>query len=74
MGRVALRPLDNLMCPALSVEIGPLRGDGSDLTPVSDDEYQQRVADAITGALIFWKNQAQPPSYAAPSVSAGPGL
>jgi N-acetylmuramoyl-L-alanine amidase len=73
-GRVALRPLDNLMCPAVSIEIGPLRVDGSDATPVSDGDYQQRVAEAIAGALIFWKNQAQPPSYLPTSSStSGPG-
>ncbi len=71
-GRVALRPLDNLTCPAISVEIAPLRGDGSDPTPVSDDAYQQRVAGAIASALISWKNQAQPPG--ALSLSLAPRL
>jgi len=75
VGRVALRPLDNLMCPALSVEVGPLRGDGSDPTPVTDGDYQQRVAETIAGALIFWKNRAQPPASPAPPASgSGPGL
>jgi len=61
MGRVAMRPMDNLMCPAISIELGPLRSGGSDATPVSDAGYQQRVVDAIAGALVFWRNQAQPP-------------
>jgi len=60
MGRVAMRPLDNLMCPAISIEIATLHG-GSDATPVSDEDYQQRVAEAIAGALILWKNQAEQP-------------
>jgi len=60
IGRVAMRPLDNLMCPAISIEIATLRS-GSDVTPVSDEEYQQRVAEAIAGALVLWKNQAQQP-------------
>jgi N-acetylmuramoyl-L-alanine amidase len=64
-GRAALRPLDNLMCPALSVELAPLSSGGvssdSDAPPVTDGAYQQRVAAAIAGALIFWRNQAQPP-------------
>ena len=76
IGRVALRPLDNLMCPAISVELGPLHS-GSDTTTVSDEAYQQRVAEAIAGALVFWKNQAQPPQYltlppTAPRPGAGP--
>ena len=73
MGRAALRPLDNLMCPAISIEMGPLHS-GSDETAVSDENYQQRVAEAIAGALIFWKNQAQPPQYlTVPATSAQPG-
>lgn len=68
-GRVAMRPLDNLMCPAVSIEVGPIRSDGSDPTPLSDGDYQQRVAEAIAGALIFWKNQAQPPSSISPALS-----
>jgi N-acetylmuramoyl-L-alanine amidase len=62
MGRVAMRPLDNLTCPAISIELSGMRN-GSDVTPVSDEEYQQRVAEAIAGALILWKNQAQQPEY-----------
>ena len=73
MGRVAMRPLDNLMCPAISIEIGPLH-DGTDVTPVSDEEYQQRVAEATAGALIFWKNQAQPPANVSiPTTAPRPG-
>jgi len=60
MGHVAMRPLDNLMCPAVSIEIATLHS-GSDATPVSDEDYQQRVSEAIAGALILWKNQAQQP-------------
>jgi len=60
---VAQRPLDNLMCPAVSIEIAPQAGPGGDPVPVSDGNYQQRVVDAIAGALVFWRNQAQPPEY-----------
>ena len=61
LGRAALRPLDNLMCPAISVELAPQQSAGGDPTPVSDSTYQQRVADAIAGALVFWRSQAQQP-------------
>jgi N-acetylmuramoyl-L-alanine amidase len=57
-GRAAMRPLDNLTCPAVSVEIAPLGGGGSEKTPVTDSGYQQRVSEAVAGALIFWRNQA----------------
>jgi len=70
--RAALRPLDNLMCPAISIELAPLVVDGNDPVPVTNASYQQHVDTAIAGALIFWRNQAQPP--VTPGVrSAAPG-
>jgi N-acetylmuramoyl-L-alanine amidase len=62
--QAALRPLDNLMCPALLIELAPLTSGDSTPTPVTDPSYQQRVNAAIAGALIFWRNQAQPPVIA----------
>lgn len=62
VARVALRPLDNMTCPAIAVEVSSVHH-GSDVTQVSDEEYQQKVAEAIAGALIFWKNQAVQPEY-----------
>lgn len=61
--RAALRPLDNLMCPAISIEITLQGTAGSVSTPVSDSSYQQHIADAIAGALLFWRNQAQQPEF-----------
>jgi N-acetylmuramoyl-L-alanine amidase len=63
IARVALRPLDNLTCPAISVELAPQSNTGSDPVAVSDAVYQQRAAEAIAAALIFWRNQAQQPAY-----------
>jgi N-acetylmuramoyl-L-alanine amidase len=62
--QAALRPLDNLMCPALAIELAPLASGDATPTPVTDPSYQQRVDAAIAGALIFWRNQAQPPVMA----------
>jgi N-acetylmuramoyl-L-alanine amidase len=70
--QAALRPLDNLMCPALSVELAPLGSEDSDVTPVTDPAYQQSVDTAIAGALIFWRNQAQPPVLAPARGSSAP--
>jgi N-acetylmuramoyl-L-alanine amidase len=61
--RAALKPLDNLMCPAISIEVEALHQSGSDTIPVWNEGYQQRVADAVAGALVSWRNQAQPPEY-----------
>jgi N-acetylmuramoyl-L-alanine amidase len=62
--QAALRPLDNLMCPAIAIELAPVAAGDSSPTPVTDPSYQQRVNAAIAGALIFWRNQAQPPEIA----------
>ena len=60
MMRVMIRPLDNLTCPAISIEIGTLDEEGSKPTPVTDGGYQQRIAEAIAASLQLWRNQAQP--------------
>jgi N-acetylmuramoyl-L-alanine amidase len=65
MGRAAVKPLDNLTCPAVAVEVAPLRVEGGDTTPVNDGPYQQRVADAVAKALQVWRGHADPPPTAA---------
>jgi N-acetylmuramoyl-L-alanine amidase len=67
LGHASIRPLDNLTCPAVALELAPLLNANSDGTPVSDSGYQQRAAQAITAALISWRDHAIPP--ATPAVS-----
>jgi N-acetylmuramoyl-L-alanine amidase len=52
--------LDNLECPAVAIELAPLPVAGSDATPVTDAEYQQRVAATLTAALQAWREHAIP--------------
>jgi N-acetylmuramoyl-L-alanine amidase len=68
MGRAAVRPLDNLTCPAVAVEVAPLRVEDRDATPVNDGAYQQRVAEALARALQTWRGHADPPPTAAVEV------
>lgn len=56
--QASVRPLDSLTCPAVVVELAPV---GDDRNSVNDSDYQQRVAEALAGALIFWARQVQPP-------------
>jgi N-acetylmuramoyl-L-alanine amidase len=56
-GRAALRPLDNLTCAAVAIEVAPLLVGGADPTPASDAGYQQRVAAAVTATLRVWRDQ-----------------
>lgn len=54
----SVRPVDSLQCPALVVELAPETDDADSIT---DSDYQQRVALAIAGSLLFWPGHAQPP-------------
>ena len=55
LSRASLRPLDNLICPAVAIEIAPLTPTDAGATPVSDANYQQTVAKAIVAALTSWR-------------------
>ena len=56
----SVRPVDSLTCPALVVELAPATA--GDANSISDSAYQQKVAEAIANAMVFWKTQAQPPA------------
>jgi N-acetylmuramoyl-L-alanine amidase len=56
-------PIDSLTCPAVLIEFAPRSG-----TPVNDEGYQQKLAEAITGALVTWKTTFDPPKPVDPSV------
>src|ERR1035437_7260940 len=43
VGKAPVRPLDNLMCPAVAVERAPLPIAGSSSPPVPEEDYQHRV-------------------------------
>jgi N-acetylmuramoyl-L-alanine amidase len=55
----SVRPVDSLTCPALVIELAP--SDVGDPSSITDSDYQQKIAQALAGALVFWRNQAQPP-------------
>jgi N-acetylmuramoyl-L-alanine amidase len=65
-GSASVRPMDSLTCPALVIELAP---QGDDPDSINDESYQQHVAEAITGALVFWKDAAQPPPRLAPETT-----
>lgn len=54
-------PLDNLTCPAVVLEISPLATSSSSATPVTDADYQQRIAVALTQALTTRRGKYDPP-------------
>jgi N-acetylmuramoyl-L-alanine amidase len=62
VGRAPVRPLDNLMCPAMMIEVAPLIAAGGGVTPVTDADYQQRVVGIVTAALRTWRNHSDVPA------------
>jgi N-acetylmuramoyl-L-alanine amidase len=56
LSRASLRPLDNLTCPAVAIEIAPLDPGGSEATPVTNAAYQQNIAKAIAAAVAAWRS------------------
>jgi N-acetylmuramoyl-L-alanine amidase len=57
LGRTSLQPMDSFACPAIAVEISPLtQGNTTKAAPLTDVEYQNKIIDALTAALVQWKN------------------
>jgi N-acetylmuramoyl-L-alanine amidase len=62
LGRTTLPTLDSMSCPAIALEISPIRGPGNAITADLDDPgYQARVAEALAAALLQWKTEAHQP-------------
>jgi N-acetylmuramoyl-L-alanine amidase len=58
LSRASLRPLDNLICPAVAIEIASLDPTNSGAPPVTDATYQQNIAKAIAAGLTSWRSPA----------------
>jgi len=52
-GSAPLRPLDNLMCPAVAIEIAP----NSASISAAEPTYQQQIVVAVANALQLWRDQ-----------------
>jgi N-acetylmuramoyl-L-alanine amidase len=55
LSRASVRPVDNLTCPAVAIEIAPLTPADSDPTPITNVPYQQNIAKAIAAGLASWR-------------------
>lgn len=61
--RASAPPIDNLMCPAMAIEIAPLKSSSKNATAPTDVTYQQRVINAIaTGLASFRAHNAPAPT------------
>lgn len=60
--RASVPPIDNLICPAVAIEIAPLNSSGNATAP-TDVAYQQRIINAIaTGLASFRTHNTQAPT------------
>jgi N-acetylmuramoyl-L-alanine amidase len=62
MARASVAGLDSMACPAVAVEIAPIRSSdrGSDraiVTDVTDPQYQSQIVEALAAALLEWKTE-----------------
>ena len=67
LGRASLPGVDSMTCPAVSIEVAPLRGEDRKVTTeVTDPQYQTQVVGALAAALLEWKtdSEAEPHSGA----------
>jgi N-acetylmuramoyl-L-alanine amidase len=69
-GKAPIRPLDNLICPAVAVEMAPLVADDGTPTPATDAAYQRRVVNTLTSALKTWRSHANSPAAQASATQA----
>jgi N-acetylmuramoyl-L-alanine amidase len=52
-GTTWMRPLDNMQCPAVAVEVSPEK----DGTGADDTHYQTQVTDVVANAMLFWRGK-----------------
>jgi N-acetylmuramoyl-L-alanine amidase len=66
LGRASLPGMDSMTCPALAIEVAPIRGaDRKVVTEVTDPQYQTQVVESLAAALLEWKTDWETePSHA----------
>lgn len=58
LGRASLPGIDSMTCPALAIEVAPLRtADHKVATDVTDADYQAQVIQVLLNAIVEWKSE-----------------
>jgi N-acetylmuramoyl-L-alanine amidase len=57
LGRTSLPTLDSMTCPAIAIEIAPIRP-GAHL---DDPAYQAQIAESLAAAMLEWKTEDRQP-------------
>lgn len=58
LGRTALEPLDNFLCPAVAIELAP--STSGNTASLSDALYQGRFVSALAAAIEEWQREWKP--------------
>jgi N-acetylmuramoyl-L-alanine amidase len=56
LARASLPGVDSMTCPAVAIEVAPIRGsDRKVMTDVTDPQYQTQIVETLAAALLEWK-------------------
>ncbi len=62
LGRAPLPAIENMTCPAVTIEIAPERDSEHKITAEPDDpDYQARVAGTLAAAILEWRAEGHQP-------------
>jgi len=56
LGRTDLPAINSMACPALAIEIGKQSAQDKSQSGLEDADYQARIAQALTAAILEWKS------------------
>jgi N-acetylmuramoyl-L-alanine amidase len=72
LAQASLPGLDSLTCPAVAIEVAPIRtSDRSVATEVTDPQYQTQLVEALAAAMLEWKTDWETESGRLTSPSGG---
>lgn len=61
LDRIALPGIDSMTCPAVAVELAPERDLNHNTAGLDNADYQTKVADALSAALLEWRSEPRQP-------------
>ncbi|WP_263351603.1 N-acetylmuramoyl-L-alanine amidase [Acidicapsa acidisoli] len=60
LARASLPGVDSMTCPAVAIEVAPIRGaDRKVVTDVTDPQYQTQIVETLAAALLEWKTDEE---------------
>jgi N-acetylmuramoyl-L-alanine amidase len=60
LGRATLPAVDSMTCPAVAIEMAPIRGaDRKAIIDVTDPDYQTQLVEALAAAILEWKTDLE---------------